>query len=139
MSLVAQGFIRIENIEGLRYLWSPHYSCHQYFSVPQMDSDSICSRHYQYQNLKINYVIFNVSFCRGHFHEEKVQCRDMNNSYAEITSSVWSNPVGKNLFKVRNITLEQRSLNVVLTLFCWLWTGFCLLGHCMSLFLLSII
>ena len=27
-------------------------------------------------------------------------------------------PAGKNLFKVRKITLEQRSVNVVLTLFC---------------------
>ena len=35
---------------------------------------------------------------------------------------------GKNMFKVRKITLEQSSLNVVLTLFCWLWTGFGRLG-----------
>ena len=27
------------------------------------------------------------------------------------------------------MTLEQRSLNVVLTLFFWLWTGFCRLGR----------
>ena len=37
-------------------------------------------------------------------------------------------PAGQNLFKVRKITLEQRSVNVVLTLFCWLWTGFARLG-----------
>ena len=35
---------------------------------------------------------------------------------------------GKNLFKVSKIKLKQRSLNVVVTLFCWLWTCFCLLG-----------
>ena len=37
-------------------------------------------------------------------------------------------PAGQNLFKVSKITSEQHSLNVVLTLFCWLWAGFCRLG-----------
>ena len=36
----------------------------------------------------------------------------------------WLRPAGQNLFKVRKITLAQHSVNVVLTLFCWLWTGF---------------
>ena len=46
----------------------------------------------------------------------------------QMEVKVKTNPAGKNLFKVRKITLEQRSLKVVLTLFCWLWTGFGQLG-----------
>ena len=63
-----------------------------------------------------------IGFLLGFFKKRSIVC------YTYPWSKV-VNPLGKNLFKVSKITLEHRSLNVVRTLFCWLWTGFCPLGR----------